>query len=90
MSDTLTLGPLTLALPLRHGAALIVDGNGTNVAVCLGGIDTSENTARLFAASPDLLLAADAAVESHAEYGHIGAIELTALRTAIARARGQG
>jgi len=84
MSATLTLGSVTLALPLRHGAALIVDGNGANVAVCLGDIDTSENTARLFAASPDLLLAAEAFLAC----ADRNTTEANALRTAIARARG--
>jgi hypothetical protein len=85
MADAITLGSVVLALPLQHGAALIVDGNGANVAVCLGDINTSENTARLFAASPNLLLAAEAFLKC----ADRNTVEANALRTICARARGQ-
>jgi len=101
MADTLTLGPVTLALPLSVAPrsryeGFIEDADGMRVC-CVDyamGATAAENDriAHLFAAAPDLLLAAEDVLFMLANMATILDAEddrkCNALRLAIARARG--
>lgn len=89
---TLTLGDETLVLPLvldvQVDSTYIDDAKGVSVAA-IGGWE-HEKKARMLAASPDLLLAAEEAVAASERdrLGRIPTVHIDNLRAAIARARG--
>lgn len=93
---TLTLGDETLVLPLvldvQVDSTYIDDAKGVSVAA-IGGWE-HEKKARMLAASPDLLLAAESLLRvlpapvTFASVDPETAVAVEALRTAIARARG--
>ena len=62
MSTTLTLGPVTLQLPLTSDGVLIRERRGFVLADC--GTNGAR-VATLFAAAPDLLVAAEALMDIH-------------------------
>lgn len=98
MSTTLTLGPVTLQLPLSVRRAngdepFVVDADGNSVFfvnyLVSASWDDDVPLATLFAAAPDLLVAAEALVADYDESPFGTWPQLEALRTAIARARGK-
>lgn len=91
MPTTLILGVVALQTPLSvDEAGDIRDPGGTPIAVVR--LMFAPEVSRLFSASPDLLLAAEAVIRL-VDRGDVGTTErhdaTNALRTAIARARGQ-
>jgi len=89
VAETLTLGGVTLALPLS-GRALVRDATGRVVAHVDPDASFADEApiANAVKALPDLLLAAEAVVAAYEEGRRIDVNLVSGLAAAVARARG--